>query len=103
MGAEARRNATNRALAHEAQIRAQQSQGPTVWSEVVIRFRPAEPGEPCVVEVYRQAIYALHAGVPDAPVTIQETTGNRESHVFHWGDVDRVKLVPSVIEKVVTN
>lgn len=48
--------------------------------------------------IFRRASYALQ-GLPSCAVLlVQEHTGERAGHCFHWEDVESIDVVPTNIE-----
>ena len=86
---------------------------PAIYAEVIVFFRQnmasvnpkldpnVDPDEdkhegPTTV-AFRRASYVMQTYPSGAALVIQEQVGDREAHVFHWEDVERLKLVPSKI------
>ena len=73
---------------------------PEVYAEVVVVFKPgASPdGEP--VRAFRRATFSLTGTPTEVVLTISETTGDKTSHTFHFGDVAELKSIPTNLEVV---
>ena len=90
----------------ERQVHPNQIPRPQIYAEVVVFFRqPVRgdvPDEQTTVRVFRQASYSLQPFPSGAALVVQEQVAPREAHVFHWEDIERLKVVPSSVALVET-
>lgn len=81
---------------------------PSVYAEVIIHFRPAAPRRfqkkrDGRVLAFRSCSYALQPFPSGTVLVVQEQVGDHEAHVFHWEDIERLKVVPSSVALIETS
>lgn len=74
-----------------------------VYSEVIIHFKPRsqkerDRGAEGEVKTFRQASYQIQV-TNQEPILLVLEDETKESHYFHWGDVDHLHTIPALVER----